>query len=302
MTLFYLAGRAVKIKPHLIVKQRKQRTLQRPVSYSGIGIHKGNEVHMRFCPAEPGTGICFQRTDLPDAPLIPARVGYVLDTSRSTNIGIGSVRVHTVEHVMAALRAYQIDNLIIQVSEGEPPAANGNSQAFLEMIEEAGIEEQDQETFCAKIDQPIYWSQGDIHLVALPAEEYRISYTLYYPQAQAIRSQYFSFLVESGCFKREIAPCRTFALYHELSMLLDAGLIKGGSLDNAVVIKDDVVFSKEGLMFPDEMVRHKILDMIGDLSLLGFEFVAHIIAIRSGHNSNYAFAQKLLNHMVMETS
>jgi UDP-3-O-[3-hydroxymyristoyl] N-acetylglucosamine deacetylase len=279
---------------------RKQRTLKREAVFSGIGIHTGQLVDMAFKPAGEGNGLVFKRVDLPGKPVIPATVEYVCDTSRSTTIGIGNVRIHTVEHVLAALAAYHIDNLIIELNAIEPPVGNGSSDVFVEMIEEAGIREQEAKVPVVKIHQPLAWSEGDIHLVAIPYDGYRISYTLHYPETPAIKCQYQSFVINSHTFKSEIAPCRTFSLYKEVSFLMDRGLIKGGSLDNAVIIKDDAIFSKNGLFYPDEMVRHKILDMIGDFSLLGFPIEAHIIAVRAGHASNYAFAKKIYNSITME--
>ncbi len=277
---------------------RSQRTLKRKVSFCGIGIHTGNKVTMTFCPAPAHFGIQFQRVDLPGKPIIPAALEYVLDTSRSTTIGIGSCMVHTVEHVLAALSAYQIDNLCVQVSEKEPPIGDGSSQPFVHLIEEAGIEEQSATRPIVTLKKPIYYSKGGVHLVALPSDEYRISYTLNYPNTPVIRSQYFSLSVSGVNFKEQVARCRTFALYEEISHLMEKGLIRGGSLDNAVVIKDDAILSKEGLRYPDEMVRHKILDVVGDLSLVGFPFLAHIIAICSGHETNVAFGKKILEEGV----
>lgn len=280
---------------------RKQKTLKAPASFGGIGIHTGKDVQLRFVPAPEGTGIVFKRVDLPNQPLIPATLNHVLDTSRSTTIGIGDIRIHTIEHVMSAIKAYKIDNLIIELSNIEPPVGNGSSDVFVEMIEKVGVEEQKQTLPIVKIDQPIYWTDGDIHLVALPFDGYKISYTLSYPKSNFLRGQYHTLLVNEDNFKNEIAPCRTFCLYEELSFLIDRGLIKGGSLDNAVVIKDNAILSKGGLFFPDEMARHKILDLIGDLSLIGIDFHAHIISIKSGHASNFEFAKKLYNHITMES-
>lgn len=255
---------------------------------------------MRFCPAKEGTGIVFKRVDLPSQPIIPATVEYVQDTARSTTIGVKDVRIHTVEHVLSAVKAAGIDNLCIEISNIEPPVGNGSSDVFVEMIENAGVVEQEQPVSVVKLQQPLYWSEGDIHLVALPSDGYRISYTLSYPGSPYLSGQFFSLYLTPENFKKEIAPCRTFSLYEEISVLIDRGLIKGGSLDNAVVIKNDVIFSKGGLFFPNEMARHKILDLIGDLSLVGLDFHAHIIAIRSGHPSNFAFAKMLYNHITME--
>lgn len=276
---------------------RQQQTLADEVSFSGIGIHTGQCVHMRFIPAEVNTGIVFRRTDIPGAIDIPAKLEYVLDTSRSTTIGIGNIRIHTIEHVLAALKAYRVDNLIVEVSNLEPPVGSGGSAEFVDMIEQVGVVEQMGSVRCVKLSNPIYWSEDDIHLVALPSESYKISYTLNYPTTEALKSQYCSFTIDKETFKHELAPCRTFSLYSEVSLLMDRGLIKGGSLDNAVVIKDNAVFSKGGLFFDNEMVRHKMLDVIGDLSLIGFDLIAHIISIKSGHASNYAFAKKIVKEI-----
>lgn len=270
------------------------------MNFSGIGIHTGQCVHMRFVPAPEGTGVVFRRTDLQGYPLIPATVEYVCDTARSTTLGIANVRIHTVEHVLAAINSYKIDNIFIEVSNLEPPVASGGSEVFVELIEKAGIVEQDGQVPVVKIQSPVYWSHDDIHMVALPSDVYRISYTLDYPNNPSFKTQYRSFTITPEVFKKEIAPCRTFSLYEEVSALMDRGLIKGGSLDNAVIIMGDVVFSKGGLHFPDEMVRHKMLDVIGDMSLIGFDFLAHIIAIRAGHASNYELAKKILNTITME--
>lgn len=288
------------VNPALEIITRQQRTLAAPASFSGIGIHTGQQVSLRFVPAKEGTGIIFKRVDLPSQPIIPATVEYVQDTARSTTIGINDVRIHTVEHVLSAIKANSIDNLCIEISNIEPPVGNGSSDVFVDMIDQVGIVNQDATIPIVKIQQPVYLSEGDIHIVAIPYDGYRISYTLNYPGSPFLRGQFHSLVVNPHNFKHEIAPCRTFSLYKEIAHLMDRGLIKGGSLDNAVVIKDDVILSKGGLFFPDEMARHKILDLIGDLSLIGFDFHAHIIAIRSGHPSNFAFAKKILTYITME--
>lgn len=279
---------------------RKQRTLGKIIEYAGVGIHTGQQVHLRFVPAEIGQGIYFKRIDLPSQSIIPATWEYVFDTSRSTNLAVNDVRIYTVEHVLAAIRAYEIDNLCIELSALEPPAGNGSSDVFVELILQAGIVEQAATTPIVTLKNPVYYSEGDIHLVAIPADEYRLSYTLHYPQSKALGSQFHSLVLTAENFTNELAPCRTFALYEEISFLMDKGLIKGGSLDNAVVIKDEAIISKNGLFFPNEMVRHKILDMVGDFALIGIQFRAHIIAIRSGHPTNFRFAQKLYHQLSLE--
>lgn len=292
----------IPISPNLKTVQRRQRTLSRPVSFSGIGIHTGKQVQMTFQPAKEGTGIVFKRVDLPGKPILPATIEYVCDTARSTTLGIQDIRIHTVEHVLSALKAYSIDNLYIELDSIEPPVGNGSSDVFVDMIEESRITEQEAAKPIVQIQKPIYFSENGIHVVALPAESYRISYTLNYPNHPMLDAQYHSTVVDHATFKADIAPCRTFSLYEEISHLIDRGLVKGASLSNAVVIKDRTVFSKNGLFFPNEMARHKILDIIGDLSLIGFDFHAHIISVRSGHPANYAFAKQLYKYMTTETS
>lgn len=279
---------------------RKQRTLKKRVTFSGIGLHTGELVSIHFCPAEVDSGIHFCRADLPHKPIIPSTIEHVKETSRNTTIGLGDVRLHTVEHVLAAIRAYDIDNLLVEVEGIEPPVGNGSSDVFVEMIEKVGIEEQDSNVVIRRLREPVFHSEDDIHLIALPSDRFKVSYTLNYPNNELLRAQYFSSDITPEIFKREIAPCRSFGLYEEIGPLIDRGLIKGCSLANSVVVKGDVVLSKGGLHFPDEMVRHKVLDVIGDLSLVGFPFQAHIVAIRSGHASHKTFSKKLCNAFTQE--
>lgn len=283
-------------------KTRKQRTLKSSSSFSGIGVHTGEVVTMHLKPAAEGTGIIFKRIDQPGAPEIPAALEYVCDTLRCTTIGIGSLKIHTIEHVMAALKANHIDNLIIEIDGIEPPVGNGSSDVFVEMIENAGIVEQKATTPIMKLQEPIHWSEGDIHLVAIPHDGYKISYTLNYPDVPALKAQFHSVQITSDSFKADLAPCRTFSLYKEISFLMDKGLIKGASLSNGIAIDNDVIYSKEGLFFHNEPVRHKILDMVGDFGLIGFDFEAHLIAIRGGHTSNYSLAKKIYDSLTREKS
>lgn len=290
----------VVLNPDLDIETRKARTLARSVEFSGIGIHTGKEVSMRFRPAEEGAGISFQRVDLPGKPIIPAKLESVCDTTRSTTIGQSGVFVHTVEHVLAAIKAYEIDNLVIEVSDKEPPVGNGSSDIFVDMIEKSGIQEQNQTLPVVIIKEPVYWQRGETYLVALPYSGFRVSYSLHYPDAKALQNQFHSILVTAESFKQEIAPCRTFSRYEEVEYLIDRGLIKGGSLANTLVVKNDVVFSKEGLFFPNEMARHKILDLIGDFSLLNLSVRAHLIGCRTGHEANVAFTKELQNELTRE--
>ena len=276
-----------------------QRSLQRSVFASGIGVFTGKKVSIRLCPSEANAGIVFQRVDLPHKPILPARSEFVQGTPRCTLIGNGQDSVETVEHLLAALRAYGIDNVLIEMDGGEVPIFDGSSQRFVEMIEEAGIQELAEKKEYYRLKSPVFWSQGEIHLIALPSDEYRISYTLHYPHPATIGTQFYTFALNQERFKNEIASCRTFSIYEEIAPMIEKGLVKGGSLDNAVIFKEGRVVNPGGLRFPDEMVRHKILDLIGDLSLVP-PFLAHVVAVRSGHASNNAFAKELFNHIVME--
>jgi UDP-3-O-[3-hydroxymyristoyl] N-acetylglucosamine deacetylase len=283
------------ISPETVLRVRPPTTIQQAVHISGIGLHTGHEVEMQFLPADAGTGIQFRRIDLPGSPLIPARVTSVSETRRCTTIGRKGAYVHTVEHVLSALSALRIDNLVIELSEAEPPAAGGCALPFVELVQAAGIEELPGEIPVITLNEPVYYSHGDVHLVGLPSEEYRVSYTLDYPQVPALQSQYCSAVIEPEVYVQQLANCRTFALYEELTALMDAGLIKGGTLDSAVVVRGKDVLCKGGLRFPNEMARHKVLDLVGDLALAknGIELMIHVIAIRSGHAANVAFAGRL---------
>lgn len=288
------------MRPHIMMT-RAQRTLKKPVHLSGIGIHSGKRVEMSFLPAPEHHGVVFERTDVPGKTKIPAAIEYVQNTERSTTLGVGACYVQTVEHVLAALSAFHIDNVLIQVSDSEPPVGDGSSLPFVEMIENAGILQQAESLPILPLETPVHYSDKGVHIVALPSSEFRVSYTLHYPHSSLIKSQFYSCALTPEIFREEIAPCRTFALYDEIAYLMRCGLIKGGSLENAVVIKDgkdsgdgDMIISKGGLRFPDEMVRHKILDVVGDLSLVGYTFTAHIIAICSGHASNVQIGKKIV--------
>lgn len=281
---------------------KNQRTIGDVITISGLGLFTGQKVEMTLRPAAENTGICFQRVDLKDKPILPAQVQYVCGTPRCTVLGKGQVVVQTVEHVLAALKAYEIDNLLIEINGAEVPIGDGSATPFVELIEKAGITYQKSFKKFYHLSAPVFWSQGDVHLVALPSDEFRISYTLNYPNSEILRAQFHTVSISEENFKAEIAPCRTFSLYEETVPFIEQGLIKGGSLENAVIIKGGAILNPEGLRFPDEMVRHKILDLLGDLSLVGLSFFAHIIAIRSGHFSNTAFSKELFNHIMMENA
>lgn len=278
----------------------KQKTLKESVSLSGIGLFTGAKATVTIHPARAHTGIIFQRTDLPGKPQLIADLDHVVSTPRCTILGNHKFTIHTVEHILAALSAMGIDNAILDISGPEVPIMDGSSEPFVEAILKGGIATLDKERRVFSLNCPVSWSKGDVHLVALPAKEFRISYTLHFPESAILSSQYFSSAINPQSFAEEIATCRTFCLYEEIAPFIESGLIKGGGLDNAVIIKNDVVINPDGIRFPDEMVRHKVLDLIGDLSLIAEPFNAHIIAIRSGHASNVAFAHELLKHLKPE--
>ncbi len=288
------------LEAHLSTSLLAQRTLASPIKIEGRGLFTGQAVQMLLQPAEAGHGIIFQRVDLPGQPLIPARLEYVKATPRCTILGRGDAEVQTVEHFLSALAALGIDNLLVQLSSPEVPIGDGSALPFIEHINRAEKCDVKAPKQIATVTSPIYFSKNDVTIIALPSEELRISYTLYYPQSSFIGSQFYSFAFNEERFIQEIAPSRTFCLFEEISPLLDQGLIRGGGLESAVVIKDEQVANPEGLRFPDEMVRHKILDLLGDLYLLGNPLLAHIIAIRSGHATNIEFAKCLQNHMKKE--
>ena len=276
--------------------KKQGRTIAKPVSYSGIGIHTGEVVQMQLLPAPAKSGIRFRRVDLPGQPEMAASYRHVVDTSRSTILGNADFKIHTVEHVLAAVKAFGIDNLIIELSNIEPPVGDGSSLPFVELIKESGVQEQDEEIPFRNLQKPVFIHQGDVSLVAVPHPTFKISYTLSYPGVPPLEAQFVSCDVNQDSFVKEIAPCRTFALYREISYLIDKGLIRGGSLSNANIILGEAILTNGGLRFPNEMARHKVLDLIGDLALVGFPFNAHIISIRSGHATHVDLARLLGEH------
>lgn len=299
----------------------KQHTLQSEVSISGTGIHTGVLVDMILKPAAPNFGIQFQRTDLPGEPIIKADCDLVTDTSRGTTLEINGVKINTVEHVLAALVGMGIDNVLISLNGPEVPIIDGSSGPFVEMIERAGVEEQSAEKFWYILGQNILYKdeKKNVELIAMPANEYSVT-TLIDFNSPVLGTQHAG-LKHIQDFKNEIAPCRTFCFLHELEMLLDNNLIKGGDVNNAIVVVDKPVdnremvrlakiFGKEKievksegylnnieLRFPNEPARHKLLDVVGDLALIGFPVKAQIIANRPGHSSNVEFAKKIKQYI-----
>jgi UDP-3-O-[3-hydroxymyristoyl] N-acetylglucosamine deacetylase / 3-hydroxyacyl-[acyl-carrier-protein] dehydratase len=295
----------------------KQHTIGNATSISGTGLHTGIMVNMTIKPSAPGFGIQFQRVDLPNQPIIKADCDLVTDTSRGTTLEQNGVKVNTVEHLLAACVGLGIDNMLVELNAPEIPIMDGSSQPFIDLIEEAEVIEQDATKIWYSLDENIYLYDEEkrVELVALPALDYQIT-TLIDFNSPVLGTQHAG-LKTIADFKTEIAPCRTFCFLHELEALLAHDLVKGGDINNAIVIvdrqvspeeldrlkiafkRDNIEVKSEGylnnleLRFPNEPARHKLLDVVGDLALIGYPIKARIIANRPGHSSNIAFAQKI---------
>jgi UDP-3-O-[3-hydroxymyristoyl] N-acetylglucosamine deacetylase/3-hydroxyacyl-[acyl-carrier-protein] dehydratase len=269
-----------------------QRTIAKPSEFSGVGLHTGAKSRIEFKPAQPMTGIIFRREDLAGKPTVQADVDFVVDTSRGTTIGVGDVRVHTVEHVLAAAWCLGIDNLEIVLNCSEPPAGDGSALPFARVIREAGTQDQGVHRNVARLTSPIHYSSDNVDIIALPADDLRISFTICYNHPH-LQSQYNSFAVSEDSFLEELAPARTYCFANWVQGLKEQGLAKGGSLENSIIIGDDGILNPEPLRFEDEFVRHKIVDLLGDLALLGRPIKAHIIALCSGHRPNISFVKQL---------
>ena len=295
----------------------QQRTLKQPGSLHGVGLHTGSLTTMTFRPAPEDTGIRFRRIDMGGSPEIPADVDHVVDISRGTTIGIGDARVHTIEHVMAALVGLEVDNCIIELDANEPPIGDGSAMPYVDVLLKAGFERQNAPKDYLIIDQTVtYHNEAkSVDIVALPLDDYRITVMVDYNNP-ALGSQHTGLFNLEKEFVTEFAPTRTFCFLHEVEMLHSAGLIKGGNLDNAIVIVDRdldddeirrissklgithaVILGTKGtlddrpLRFKNEPARHKLLDLMGDLALIGVPLKAQILAARPGHASNIEFAR-----------
>ncbi|MDX2226838.1 MAG: bifunctional UDP-3-O-[3-hydroxymyristoyl] N-acetylglucosamine deacetylase/3-hydroxyacyl-ACP dehydratase [Verrucomicrobiae bacterium] len=262
-----------------------QNTLAKRVSLSGSALHTGHKVNLSLCPAPENHGFKFKRTDLPDEPVLDASVDLVKQVERATTIADGAVKIHTIEHVLSALTGLGVDNCLIEMDSNEPPICDGSALAFIQLIREAGLAEQKVPRNFFTLREPIHiFGHDGSMIMAVPCEDFRISCTN--SNHTGFFTQYRSDTITPEFYEKEIARARTFVFYDEVQPLMDKGLIKGGSLENAVVIRGDSVLSKEPLRYPDEFVRHKMLDIIGDLSLLGRFLRAHIIAMKPGHGLN----------------
>jgi UDP-3-O-[3-hydroxymyristoyl] N-acetylglucosamine deacetylase / 3-hydroxyacyl-[acyl-carrier-protein] dehydratase len=267
-----------------------QHTVGKPAGFSGTALHTGEKVTLKLHPAPVDHGIKFRRKDLQDEPTIDAKIDNLKTVERATTIGEGSVRVHTVEHVLAALWAMGVDNAVVEMDANEPPIGDGSAQPCVDLIRKAGVIAQDEpRKFFDVRDTMHVESKTGALLVLLPDDKFRVSCTQAGPNNQF--TQFLSLELTPAIFEREIAPARTFVYYEDVKPLMDKNLIKGGSLENAIVVRGNAVLSKEPLRFADEFVRHKILDIIGDLALVGRRIRGHVVAIKPGHAANADLAR-----------
>jgi UDP-3-O-[3-hydroxymyristoyl] N-acetylglucosamine deacetylase/3-hydroxyacyl-[acyl-carrier-protein] dehydratase len=296
-----------------------QRTIKKRISLSGTGLHKGVHSTVTFVPAPINHGVIFVRTDLENSPRIPADIEHVIDITRGTTLGINDVKVHTVEHVLAAIAGLQIDNLIVELSNSEPPGVDGSSKPFVDTLLKAGIADQDAPKNYLEIDTPLSYSEKDrgVDIVVTPSDDLRITFMIDYKNP-ALGTQYTSLVDLDKEFIDEFAASRTFCFLSEVEELFKVGLIKGGKLDSAIVIVDtelspekaeelrkltgheEKIFAgKTGILndvplrFYNEPVRHKVVDLLGDLFLIGAPIKGHVLAARSGHAANVALAKQI---------
>ncbi len=269
--------------------KRNQHTIGKDVTYKGLGLHSGMPVTMTMHPAAPGTGIIFKRSDLPGGPEVPAQSRYITNTLRATTLEKGEAKVFTVEHVLSALYALQIDNCVIEMDSPEPPVGDGSAKTFCDMVEEAGIETQDEMIPILTLDTSAAVYEDNKFITALPYDGLRITFTSINPHP-LLGTQMRDVVIDHDSYMKEIAPARTIGFTWELEAMRKMGLCKGGTLENAVVYSETECLSQ--LRFPDELVRHKILDILGDISLVG-PLHAHIIAVLGSHKLNAELSEKL---------
>ncbi len=272
----------------------RQRTLVGSACCSGVGVHSGRRVRLEIHPAPPNHGIKFKRTDIPESPLIPAIFSRVVDTSLATVIGQDGCIVSTIEHLMAAFSGLEIDNALVEIDSYELPILDGSAVPLTRLIKEAGVKEQNARRIYFVVTAPIVLQENGKSAAIYPDSHRRISYTISFKHP-LVNRQSFSVTVTPDEFESEIAPARTFGFLHEIEYLKRLGLARGGSLENAVVLDGETILNPDGLRFPDEFVRHKILDSIGDFSLLGIPILGRIEIHKSGHEFNHEFIKKFLS-------
>jgi UDP-3-O-[3-hydroxymyristoyl] N-acetylglucosamine deacetylase len=272
---------------------RFQRTLKQETSFEGIGLHTGRYAKVRLKPAPRDTGIIFTRTDKDIA--LKASMGSVSDTAFSTTLGYDGVKIRTVEHILAALSGLGIDNLIVDVNGPEIPILDGSSIELISLILNSGIAKQGKKRPFLRITNPVFFADGQAEIAAFPYDGRRITYRIHFNH-HLLGEQNLSLEISEENFVKEIAPARTFGFLKDVEYLKANGFAKGGSLENAIILGSDGILNASGLRFKDEFVRHKILDLIGDFSLIGFPIYGHIIANKSGHTANLKFLKKLISY------
>jgi UDP-3-O-[3-hydroxymyristoyl] N-acetylglucosamine deacetylase/3-hydroxyacyl-[acyl-carrier-protein] dehydratase len=297
----------------------KQRTIAKEASITGIGLHTGNHSTLTFRPAPEDYGIRFKRVDMKNSPEILADIDHVIDISRGTTIAVGDAQVKTVEHVLAAIMGCEIDNVVVELTTNEPPVIDGSAKPFVDILREAGFEEQNAPKDYLVIDELVHYhdDKSEVDIVAMPLDDFKMTVMIDY-RNPALGSQYTGLFSLENEFAAEFAPARTFCFLHEVEELFDSGLIKGGKFDNAVVIvdreltqdqleammnrfniRDSVVLGENGILnnnelrFRNEPARHKLLDLIGDMALIGAPIKGHILAARPGHKANIEFVKML---------
>lgn len=271
----------------------KRKTLQKAIVYNGIGVHKGEKINIRILPANSGDGIVIKRTDLKENNIIPVIIDNVFDLTRGTNVrNEHGAQVYTIEHLMAVLAAYKITDVLIELDGNEMPIGDGSGFHFLELIDIAGVKELDGEVDYIEIKEPIFVRDEGKMVIGLPYHEYRISYTIDFNHT-FLKAQYMDFNVSESEFKEQVSRARTFGFDYEIKYLKENNLALGGSLDNAIVVSKNGILNEDGLRFENEFVRHKVLDLLGDIKILNRPVKGHIIAIKAGHAINNKFAKEL---------
>lgn len=280
----------------------KQATIHEAQTVTGSALHTGHEVTLTVKPAAPNTGYVFKRLDISDEPTITAHIDNVKQVERATTLGEGGVKVHTVEHLLSALRGLHIDNALIELNANEPPIGDGSSQIFVDMLTKAGRQEQEVPVVTYHLREPIHIEGKDGGFIAAwPSDDFEVSCTN--ANHTGKHTQYLHWNLDKQNYAEDISKARTFVFYEEVEPLMEKGLIKGGSLENAIVIRGDAILSREPLRYEDEFVRHKILDLVGDLSLFPPLLKAHITASKTGHALNVELAraiQKQYQHYVSQ--
>ncbi len=272
----------------------RQKTLTKEVSCSGVGLHSGRKVNLTIKPAPVNHGIKFVRKDLPDSPAISAHFNRVVDTSLATVIGDNGCIVSTIEHLMASFAGLAIDNAIVELDSYEVPIMDGSAGPFTAMIKSVGVQAQQSSRIFFVIKEPIALKEGEKSVCVYPDRSYKITCSVDYNHP-LIKNQTFSVNLTDQIFEGEICRARTFGFLNELEYMQRCGLARGGSLENAIVIDKERILNSDGLRFEDEFVRHKILDCIGDFSLLGLPVLGHVIVNKSGHAFNHAFLKEFFN-------